>query len=117
MKETTIVQKVYDLLRFSIPVLNRFPKNQKFILADRIQNLISDLLELYIEAYYLPPNRKLPLLHKANIQLEKIRNFVRLCYDLGIFSSLKYRDFAERLHEIGKMTSGWIKSLEKKKEP
>jgi len=30
---------------------------------------------------------------------------------LGLHSSLKYKDFAERLDEIGRMTGGWLKSL------
>ena len=96
-----------------IPVLNKFPRSQKFALADRIQNQISDLLELYIEAYYQSGATKLSILNKANIILEKLRHYFRLCYDLGLISSNRYRDFAERLNEIGRMTGGWIKSLKK----
>lgn len=113
MKNETIVQKMYDLLKFTIPVLNKFPRSQKFTLADRIQNQLSDLLDLYIEAYYLPAAQKKDLLSKANISLEKCRHYFRLCYDLGIFDSIKYHEFAQRLHEIGRMTGGWLKSLGK----
>jgi four helix bundle protein len=106
-----IIQKVYELLKAIIPVLNKFPRSQKFTIADRIQNQISDLLELYIEAYYQPSSTKLPLLTKANIILEKLRHYIRLCYDLGLIHSNKYQEFAEKLNEIGRMTGGWIKSL------
>ena len=111
-KQNTIAQKVYLLLRSSIPVLNRFPRNQKFTLGDRIQNQLSDLLELYVQAFYAPKSEKYSLLLKANIQLEIIRYYFRLAYDLGLYASTQYQYFAEALHEIGSMTGGWIKSIE-----
>ena len=113
MSKGTILQKVYALLKDTVPVLNKFPRSQKFTLADRIQNQLSDLLELYIEAYYYTAPDKKPLLIKANISLEKLRHYFRLCYDLGLYGSNKYEEFALKLNEIGKMTGGWIKSLEK----
>lgn len=109
----TITQKVYDLLKNTIPVLNRFPRNQKFVLGDRIQNQLSELLELYINAYFQSKNHKVPLLNQANIKLEILRHYFRLAYDLGLYKSTIYQSFAEKLHEIGRMTGGWLKSLDK----
>lgn len=109
----TIITQTYDLLKTTIPVLNRFPKSQKFVLGDRIQTQITDLLELYIKAFYSSGKEKLPLLHQANINLEIIRHHFRLAFDLGLYNSNRYQDFAKKLHEIGKMTGGWIKSIEK----
>lgn len=113
MSKETIIQKVYDLLKYAIPILNKFPRNHKFTLGDRIQNQLSDLLELYVEAYYLPKDKKQALLLHANISLEKLRHYFRLCFELGIYDSKKYNEFAIRLNEIGRMTGGWLKSLEK----
>lgn len=107
----TIVQKAYDLLRYTIPMLNKFPRSQRFTLADRIQNSLTELLEELIRAYYSPAARKKELLQQVNIRLEILRHHFRLCYDLGLYSSLKYKEFAERLDEIGRMTGGWLKSL------
>ena len=107
----TIIQKVYDLLKHSIPVLNKFPRSQKFTLADRIQNSLSELLEEIIRAYYSPVSTKKEMLQQVNIRLEILRHYFRLCYDLGLYSSLKYKGFAERLDEIGRMTGGWLRSL------
>ena len=90
---------------------NKFPRSQRFSLGDRIQNQLSDLLELYIAAYYLPTAQKKAILQKANIKLEVLRHYYRLSYELGFYPFSKYQQFAEALHEIGKMTGGWIKSL------
>ncbi len=114
MKNETIITKSYDFLKYSIPILNKFPRNYKFTLGDRLQNQMSALLELFIEAYYTSPAQKRILLARANITLEKMRYFFRLGYDLGLYDSLRYHDFAEKINEIGKMTGGWLKSLEKK---
>lgn len=107
----TIVAQTYDLLKTAIPVLNGFPRNYKFTLGDRIQNHLTDLLEHYIEAVYLPAAEKRPVLKAVNLRLEKIRYLFRLGYDLGLYNSTKYQAFAMRIDEIGRMTGGWIKSL------
>ncbi|MBK7476683.1 MAG: four helix bundle protein [Haliscomenobacter sp.] len=87
-------------MKDSIPILNKFPRNQRFTLGDRIQNQLSDLLEVYIQAYYVPPVQKKPLLHQANIQLEILRYYFRLCFDLGLYSSAQYQEFAERYTKL-----------------
>lgn len=113
----TIVAKAYDLIKFALPVLNKMPKDQRFLLGDRIQNMLSDLLERLLEAYYAPTHQKKALLTQVNLLLEKLRYFCRLGYDLGYYNSTRYHDFANKINEIGKMTGGWLKSLDTKRPP
>jgi len=42
----------YDFLKYLIPELSKFPRDQKFMLADRIQELTHDILDDLITAYY-----------------------------------------------------------------
>lgn len=107
----TIIQKAYDLLKTTIPVLQKFPRSQKFTLANRIQDGLSDLLEELIRAYYSYTDLKKEKLRNVNIKLEILRHYFRLCYDLGLYNSLKYKEFAESLDEIGRMAGGWLKSI------
>ena len=109
----TIITKAYDFLKITIPILNKLPRSQKFTFGDRIQNFLSDLLELLIEAYYVPKQEKPVLLAKVNICLEKLRYYFRLGYDLGYYNSIRYQQFAQLLDEIGRMNGGWLKSLRK----
>lgn len=111
MKKDSIIAKAYDLLKFSIPPINRLPRNYKFTFGDRVQNQLADLLELLIEAYYSPQAKKKILLFQANIKLEKLRYYFRLGYDLGLYSSTHYQEFAARLQEIGRMLGGWLKHI------
>lgn len=94
-------------------MLEGLPRSQKFTLGDRIQNHLSDLLEMLIEAYFLPASEKRPILLRVNIRLEMLRHYYRLAYERGHYNSLRFKDFAERLDEIGRMVGGWVKSLPK----
>lgn len=110
-KSEPIVLKSYELLKHAVPVLNRLPKNQKFVFGDRLQNHLSDLLESLIEAVYLPADAKKPLLAAVNLRLEKLRFLFRLGHELGYFSTKQYEEFVRRTDEIGRMTGGWLRSL------
>lgn len=110
-QDILIVQKTADFLKHLVPVLGRFPKNQRFLLADRIQACVMDILETFLEAYHSPPTEKLPRLKANNIRLEKLRQYFRVCYELGYYNSIKLSELLTRLNEIGRMNGGWIKSL------
>lgn len=116
-EKPVIIQASYDLLKDTIKIVNKFPRSQKFTLGDRLQNHLSDLMELYLRAYYSKNIQKKALLEEANIQLEILRHYYRIAYDFGFYNSLKYQHFASILQEIGRMTGGWIKSLEKINRP
>jgi hypothetical protein len=111
MQTESILEKGYDLLKYYLPLIERFPKQQRFLLGDRIQILAMTILELLSEAYYLPSSNKKERLNEVNIKLEMLRYFNRLCYENGYYSSLKFKEVAERLLELGRMNGGWIKSL------
>ena len=38
MKELSVVQKTYDLVKYYVPIIERFPKVHKFTIGDRIIN-------------------------------------------------------------------------------
>lgn len=105
--------KAYDLLKHTLPMLDSLPRSQRFTLGDRIQNHLSDLLDLIVEAYYLPAADKRPVLTRANIRLETLRHYFRLAYERGHYNSLRYQDFARRVDDMGRDVGGWIKSLPK----
>ena len=106
-----IVNDAYELLKYLIIVLKKMPRDQKFLLGDRIQQQASDVLELLIEAIYTQKQLKKPLLLKVNITLEKLRHFVRLGYELGYYPSTRYQHIAKQIDKIGKQVGGWLKAL------
>jgi len=106
-EKETIITKTYDLLKYSIPILAKFPRDQKFLLGDQFQRLLTEILDAFIEAYY--SKSKLPLLVPANMSLEKLRYRIRLSHDFQHISNKQYGILSEKVDEIGRMLGGWIK--------
>ncbi len=71
--KVNIITHTYDLLKYLVPQLIKFPRSQKFVLADRIQNQLTDILGLLIEAYYTSRSHKAAILQIANIEHPKHR--------------------------------------------
>ena len=106
-----IIEEWYEFIKYMLPVIQKFPREQKFLIGDRIQNKLLDIQEIFIEAYYTERNQKQELLKKVNIWLEQLRYFNRLCYESGYYTSKKYKYIAEWLNNTGKKNGGWLKSL------
>ncbi len=53
-EKETIITKTYDLLKFAIPILAKFPRDQRFLLGNQIQTLITEILDAFIEAPLFP---------------------------------------------------------------
>jgi hypothetical protein len=112
----SILTLTYDFLLYLIPELSKFPRDQKFLLADRIQNLTHDILDDFITAYYSKASDdKIERLRKANIKLERLRYSIRLSHDLKLISNEKYGVISRKINEIGGTLGNWIKSLEGRK--
>lgn len=71
-----VLTKIHDLLLYLVPQLAKFPRDQKFLLADRIQVKVMDVQEHCLRAYY--SKEKVVHLRQANLDLEITRHLVRL---------------------------------------
>ena len=110
-KKETIITKTYDMLLYVIPILEKYPRTHKFILADRIENTLLNILDRLLEAYFSQTGDKNDLLKNVNIELEKLRYLIRLSYDLRCINIDKYEKITFKINEVGKMSGGWRKSL------
>jgi len=108
-EKENIITKTYDLLLYMIPQLSKLPRDHKFLIGDRIENLLLDFLESMIEAYY--SRDKLGLLAKGNLQLERLRYLVRLVFDLKLINGHRYELICTQVNEIGAMLGGWKKAI------
>lgn len=57
MSDLPIIQKTYDLIKWYVPILNRLPRDHKFLLGNRIITELYDVLDGLIVARYA--NQKL----------------------------------------------------------
>jgi len=107
MNDLIIYQKMYDLILYSFPIIDRFPKKQKFVLGQQIQNCMINIARLIVHANKLKSRR--PKLYEIDVELEKLRLLVRLAKDMGFMSINKYGNHAVKIDEIGKILGGWMK--------
>ncbi|MEM9887846.1 MAG: diversity-generating retroelement protein Avd [Bacteroidota bacterium] len=110
-EKDNVVSKTYDLLLYLVPQLAKYPRAQKFLLADRIQTKMMDILEQLIGAYYSRGAKKKGLLYEVNIQLEQMRYLIRLSKDLRCIDLRRYEFIQSKINEIGQQIGAWIKSL------
>ncbi len=106
-QEKPVVHQMYNLIKWLIPQIAKLPRSHKFTLGDRITNLVLDTLDLLIQAVYT--RRKLELLQQANLNLERLRYLIRLCYDLQLLTLKRYEYVSREINEIGKQIGGWIR--------
>jgi len=106
-KEVDAITKLYDFLLWIIPKLEKFPRSQKFLIADRIETVLLDILDLLIEAAY--SKKKSKLLRSANLKLEQLRYLIRLSKDLKFLSLKNYELCARSIDAIGTSIGGWLK--------
>ena len=98
----------YRFLLWLIPTVERFPRRQKFLLGDRIQNTALDVLERLIEAVYIK-QREAPL-QSANLGIEKLRLLFRLSQELGHLDRRRYEYAARSLDDTGRKIGAWRKA-------
>jgi hypothetical protein len=104
-----VLEKHYQLILWLLPRMAEFPKDQRFLLADRIQGILLDVLERLIEAVYR--RDKVPILRQANLGLEKARFLMRLAKDRKYISVSRHAFFCKSADEIGLMIGGWVKYI------
>ncbi len=112
MKELSIIQKTYDLIKYYVPIIERFPKVHKFTVGDRIIKQLYDLLEGLIKAKYA--NRKLTHLINLNVQLDILRHQTRLLLDFQLIALKRYQYISKQIDGIGVELGGWIKKQREK---
>src|SRR6516225_5851898 len=79
-EELIVITKTYDLILWSCNHTSKFPRNHRFVLGERIERNLYDLLEILLRAKYTRQRQE--LLEKANLMLEILRFQMRLAKDL-----------------------------------
>jgi hypothetical protein len=64
-EELTVITKTYDLILWSCNHTSKFPRNHRFVLEERIERNLYNLLETLIRAKYTKNRQQ--LLEEANL--------------------------------------------------
>ena len=106
--ELPIIQKTYDLIVWYVPRINKFPRDFRFSMGDRVQDTLYSLLEGLIRARYT--RERLGLLEELNSTLDILRYQTRLCRQFDLIDERRYEFVSSRIHEIGTDLGGWLRT-------
>src|SRR5438128_1698505 len=107
-EELPVLARTYDLVKWSCQHTSKFPRSHRFVLGERIERRLYDLLETLLEARYTRERQS--LLVQANRTLEVLRYQFRLAHDLQCLRTNSYGFAVQGLREIGRMVGGWLKA-------
>lgn len=103
-----VVQKAYEFNVWLIEKVQRFPRNHRFGVGDRLLQGVLDLLLKLVDAAYA--RERVRILTEVNSLLNRMRFLLRLAKDLRLLTIDSYGFAAERVDEIGRMAGGWRKA-------
>ncbi|MCS7081139.1 MAG: diversity-generating retroelement protein Avd [Chloracidobacterium sp.] len=103
----SVVEKVYALVKWYVPVLNRLPRDHKYGLGERLINELYGMLEDLVRAQYR--RSKAEVLEQVNARLQVARYQTRLLLEFELIDLRRYAYVARLMDEIGAEVGGWRK--------
>lgn len=108
-EEMVIFTRTYDFITWLIPMTERFPRSQRFVVTQRLQQAALSFQEILIEANAQRGASRLEKIRVADVELRKVRLYLRLCVKWDWLTPNQYRHVAMMVAEIGKLLGGWKK--------
>jgi len=105
-QQSPLFVKTYQFLLWMLHITLKFPKAQRFLLAERLGKMTLDFYDLIVEAVS-EPSHQTQKINQADQMLTKIRLYVRLSFDLQCMSIGQYEYAARLLDELGRLLGGW----------
>ncbi len=105
------MHKICELYKLFHVCLKLFPKEEKYILGEKIKLVILDTLELVLSAAFKIKTEKLELIWKASDKNNLLKQLIRISFEIKCIDIKKYLLLEEKVLETGKMLGGWIKSI------
>lgn len=109
-----IFKKSYDLYRVFYGYRLNVAKQDRYVLWQRCEDGLLDVIEHILLASQSSPKDKLPILEKTSVRLNVLRVLVRLMKDVKAIDDKKYIAIEQGLDEIGSQLGGWIRSTKER---
>lgn len=110
-EEMVIFTRSYDFVSWLIPLTMDFPKSQRFIITERLQDSALDFQELIIEANAQRGQKRAEKLRSADAELLKTRLYLRLCQKWKWITAGQYKHASGMVAELGRLLGGWMKTV------
>lgn len=101
--------KIEEFYQELIPILQKFPKTQRYTLAENIEKETLACVRLIFEAEYVK-DRRMDALKSLRTSLHVITFLLRVSSKSSFITDGVYEKLVRETSEMGKITSGWIKN-------
>lgn len=110
-KDFIIHTKMLEIVLWLFEKVNTFPKKQRFVLGQQIENSALTCLRYIVEANNVGVKHGgvLKSLDKLNVELEVLRSLLRVGYELNFYKANSLGFIIKQIDEVGKMRGGWAK--------
>lgn len=88
--EYLIFPKTHDVILWLLQATQNFPRSQRFVMAQRVQEAALDFYDLLILARKTPAAERPAVLIRADVKLETLRLHLRLCQELRLLTPGQY---------------------------
>jgi len=104
--ELPVVDRTYDLLKWFLGHLAKFPRSHRYGLGQRIELGLYHVFEGLLRAKYGAEVQKARDLQGVNLQLEILRMHCRLAHELALLPHRSHEYAVRELNDIGRMVGG-----------
>ena len=110
--QSPIFVTTYELLRWLVPKMTKFPREHRFGLATKITETAYRFQHRLLQAVKeADRRRRAAFLRAADVDLAELRILLRLSLELGLLKAGSYGHVAALVDEAGRLLGGWMKKL------
>ncbi len=107
-KESPLFVKLFDFAAWVIPLTTKFPRAQRFVLAQHLQQAVLGAYETAVRAgMSKEPQAISDCLDDVATQLTLTRHYLRLAFKLSYITIQQLEYATDRLAEIGRLVRAW----------
>jgi hypothetical protein len=111
MKESPVFTRTHDLLLWLMRVTRKFPREYRFSMASRLEELGFTLQHALVAAA-IDRRRETEHLIEADIALTNLRKSLLLCLELGLLDNGAYQHGGQLTGEVGRPLGTWRKDAD-----
>ncbi|MEG1008938.1 MAG: diversity-generating retroelement protein Avd [Clostridia bacterium] len=115
MNELEIYKKYVDLMYYTLNLILKYPKAERYLLVSRINTVMYNGQEniLYAGKDFNKFN-KLKYLNSLDVNLTLLKSYIRISYRYKYISIKNYETWSFKITEICNMLGSWIKICQKR---
>ena len=106
MKESPAFVRTHDLLLWLLQTTRKFPREQRFVMAQRLHERAFAVQDALNAAVLDAANEARHLL-LADIALLSLRKSLLLAYQLGLLSAAQFRHVSQLDGDVGRLIGSW----------